>query len=436
MSEKETTRRTSGRSTQGIPPARFDSEIYDMSLTHSPKSKAPLPNEPVNAASNTATDQNNVKSSQKAPANSLGQLGTPSKEIIEFKKHVNMQMQQLQCQMQAMQADYIAKTQQMQKQMQEQFANLQPLTALPALISQLQQTHSQTPPPQVSHMQQSLQMPTNESQEPRNSQNIISNNHQPPVSSITSNMSVHSSYSQNTLPLPQKKIYPLPIFTGLPEEWQTFFESFESTTTEFGYTNLHNIMRLRDSLKGRAKESVESLLGSSNNVTAILELLRETFGRPEQLIRSQVEKVRAIPPIANDNLEALINYANKVSNMATFLKNAKGEHHLMNPSLLSELVCKLSTNRQMQWAEKCLQLQEPATVIDFANWLSSVRRLANMVNDTLPIASTSSNRRHMPTTAQVSNRKFACVGVSSSHQCPVCNGVQEQKMTRLKKLAE
>ncbi|XP_075151870.1 uncharacterized protein LOC142225895 [Haematobia irritans] len=172
--------------------------------------------------------------------------------------------------------------------------------------------------------------------------------------------------------------------------------------------NLHNIMRLRDAIKGRARENVESLLGNSANVEIIIQTLKETFGRPEQLITSQIEKVRSIPPIANDNLEALVDFANKIYNMATFVKNASGEHHLSNPSLLSELVSKLSTSRQMQWAEKCLQLQRPATIMDFAEWLT-----------VLPTTSTNSapSRRHFH--APPSNRKYVNVTVN---QCPVCRG--------------
>ncbi|XP_075147406.1 uncharacterized protein LOC142221535 [Haematobia irritans] len=106
--------------------------------------------------------------------------------------------------------------------------------------------------------------------------------------------------------------------------------------------------------------------------------------------------------------------------MATSVKNASGEHHLSNPSLLSELVSKLSTSRQMQWAEKCLQLQRPATIMDFAEWLTVLRRLANIVHDTLPTTSTNSahSRRHFH--APPSNRKYVNVTVS---QCPACKGV-------------
>ncbi|XP_036340502.1 uncharacterized protein LOC118749827, partial [Rhagoletis pomonella] len=233
--------------------------------------------------------------------------------------------------------------------------------------------------------------------------------------------------SQHSTSSAAKKIYPLPIFSGTPEDWQAFIETFEGTTLEFEYSNLHNIMRLRDALKGRAREAVESLLVNSANVAAILEILRETFGRPEQLIKSQIEKVRSIPPLVDGHLESLVNFANKIANMATFLQNVDGFHHLSNPTLISELVAKLPTPRQMRWAEKCLELERPPTIVDFSNWLITLRRLANIVAYTLPYEGNSRNQLQLRTklaqgrrTAS-NNRQYACVSVF--HRiCPNCEG--------------
>ncbi|XP_075151850.1 uncharacterized protein LOC142225882 isoform X3 [Haematobia irritans] len=194
-----------------------------------------------------------------------------------------------------------------------------------------------------------------------------------------------------------------------PEEWQTFSESFYSTTAEFSYSDLHNIMRLRESLNGRAREVVECLLGNSSNVSHIMSTLRETFGRPEQLIRSQIEKV----PLQNDNLDSLATFSTKITNMSTFLKNVKEEHHLANPSLLSELVAKLPINRQMQWGEKCLSLERMPTIVDFSDWLQNLRRIANVVYDTLPSNSRRTNSSHQ-------SRKFAFAAVKN---CLVCKGL-------------
>ena len=84
--------------------------------------------------------------------------------------------------------------------------------------------------------------------------------------------------TSHSIPARNKKLYPLPQFTGQPEEWQIFYEAFTSTTEEFEYSNLHNIMRLREALKEEALETVDSLLASSNNMDAIMEILEEMFG--------------------------------------------------------------------------------------------------------------------------------------------------------------
>ncbi|XP_059224765.1 uncharacterized protein LOC131997912 [Stomoxys calcitrans] len=442
-------RRTSSRSTKGTPPARYQQYVSEMSVNHSPKSDTPAKSQqrqpqlqPMDGTThvNTINPPSQLQH-QKTAANSPAGTSKPVNEVGEFMKQMRVQMVQMQRQMQVMQSEYIASTKKMQaqlvntaKQVETQLANQMTSTsALPT--STLPQPPSNMPEPILPTSQPSLPPPNQSQYQPP--QNLLQQPPQlsplqqqvyqptpqypPPSRSINSDMSVHNSYPQSFISVPHKKIYPLPTFSGLPEEWQTFYEAYESTTAEFGYNSLHNIMRLRDAIKGRARETVESLLGNSANVDTIIRTLLETFGRPEQLIRSQIEKVRAIPPLANDNLEALVNFANKISNMATFVKNVKGDHHLSNPSLLSELVAKLSTSRQMQWAEKCLQLQQPATIVDFAEWLSVLRRLANIVHDTLPSTSTNaaSNRRHFAATAPPPNRKYVNVTVS---QCPVCKG--------------
>lgn len=82
-----------------------------------------------------------------------------------------------------------------------------------------------------------------------------------------------SSHSQGSASIKAKKIYPLPKFGGLPEEWPTFIEDFKQTTAEFEYNPLQNIIRIREALHGPARETVESLLSSSKNVNVIIEIL-------------------------------------------------------------------------------------------------------------------------------------------------------------------
>ncbi|XP_065370911.1 uncharacterized protein LOC135963059 [Calliphora vicina] len=221
--------------------------------------------------------------------------------------------------------------------------------------------------------------------------------------------------------LQNKKIYPLPHFSGQPEEWQTFIEAYQSTTREFQYSNLHNIMRIRDALSGRAKDTVEALLTNSANVAAILETLEQNYGRPEQLIKSQIEKVRTILPVAEGDLEGLIVFANKITNMSTFLQNAKGAHHLSNPMLLNELVVKMPICRQMQWAEACLSLGDAPTIVKFSQWLNALRKIASTVTDSMSNMSVCSNtvRKQQQLTTTSGGRRRVNVSVSLK-TCGVC----------------
>lgn len=228
--------------------------------------------------------------------------------------------------------------------------------------------------------------------------------------SLTNN-SFHSQGSASH----RAKIYPLPKFGGLPEEWPTFVEDFRQTTAEFVYTPLQNIIRIREALYGDAKETVESLLSSSRNVEMIINTLAQTFGRPEQLIRSQIDKVNAISFVPEGKLDLLVKFSTKVSNMVRFLQTANGKHHLSNPTLLSELVSKLPQSKQMQWAEKCIVLDRPVDLVDFCDWLDTVKRVANMVSDGLPSSSLHQNRKTQP------KNKFALT-TSAVKKCIVCSG--------------
>ncbi|XP_073831109.1 uncharacterized protein [Musca autumnalis] len=440
----------SKRSTQGKPPVRFDAYITEMSLQHSP------PNTPTNTTSGArlqtdvstpASQPSTAKPTTSAAAETAKQKQTEKsatmdtaemrKEMLKMQKQIQLQMQQQMQQQLQMQTLLQNQMLQLKEEMVKTFASQQPKTSVqnPQPQTSQQQIFDQPLEPPLTS-QQPISQPTQHITTPPTleippplpdmPQSII---RQPEPTHVTQGMSVQYMPAQgqpnnsintantNYNNMPQKKIYPLPIFSGLPEEWPTFSESFYSTTNEFMYSDLHNIMRLRDALRGNARETVEPLLGSSANVEAIMLNLKEMFGRPEQLIKSQIMKVRKIPPLAKDDLNALINFATKTSNMATFLKNAEGEHHLHNPSLLSELVAKLPINRQMEWGEKCLSLNESPSILHFSAWLQTLRRVANIVHDTLPYAPYVSTNRQQPTKP---SRQIACVAVNN---CSVCDGV-------------
>lgn len=78
------------------------------------------------------------------------------------------------------------------------------------------------------------------------------------------------------------------------------------TTATYQCTALENNQRLVKALKCEAREAVNALLIHPNNVQAVMEQLRFRYGRLEQLIRSQLESVRDVPPISKQNIAKIV----------------------------------------------------------------------------------------------------------------------------------
>ncbi|XP_054091903.1 uncharacterized protein LOC105220591 [Zeugodacus cucurbitae] len=199
---------------------------------------------------------------------------------------------------------------------------------------------------------------------------IHSNSTTVPTFANTSATSTQSS----SLP---RKLQDLPDFCGKPEDWPIFYTAFIESSAIYGYSNYENNQRLLKSLKGYAREAVKSLLIHPNNVGNIIELLKFRFGRPEQLIRSQLCQIKEIAPISENAMIKIIPFATKVCNICVFLQSAHGgDLHLSNPTLLDELVSKLPLSKRVEWASFAALLQPHATVKHFSDWLS---KLANII---------------------------------------------------------
>ncbi|XP_032312029.2 uncharacterized protein LOC116656478 [Drosophila ananassae] len=144
-----------------------------------------------------------------------------------------------------------------------------------------------------------------------------------------------------------RKLPELPTFGGKPEDWPIFYCAFTETTQAYDCTDLENNQRLLKALKDDARETVKSLLNLSSNANAAVEQLRFRYGRPEQLIRSQLNSIRDVPAITEHNLGKLVAFATHVSNLKAFLQSAKAEQRLGNPMLMEELVAKLPISKRV-----------------------------------------------------------------------------------------
>ncbi|TMW46420.1 hypothetical protein DOY81_008500, partial [Sarcophaga bullata] len=83
-------------------------------------------------------------------------------------------------------------------------------------------------------------------------------------------------------------------FDGKPEDWPLFFVAYTQSASAYGYNNFDNNQRIKNSLKGETKEMMKSLLIHPDNVNVVIDQLKFCFGRPEQLIDSQLKKVKEL----------------------------------------------------------------------------------------------------------------------------------------------
>ncbi|XP_036327132.1 uncharacterized protein LOC118739729 [Rhagoletis pomonella] len=213
-------------------------------------------------------------------------------------------------------------------------------------------------------------------------------------------------------PFMTRKLLDLPEFSGRPEDWPVFYTAFNESTAAYGYSNFDNNQRLQKCLKGDARETVKSLLIHPNNVSYIIEQLKFRYGRPEQLIHSQLLQVKEIAPISESALTKLVPFAIKVKNICAFLQSANAEHHLSNPTLLDELISKLPMSKRIEWGRYAATVQPSATATNFSEWLSLLANVVCTIHDESQVPARESKRRVL---LHVEERQ-------PTQKCPICQG--------------
>ncbi|XP_065076052.1 uncharacterized protein LOC135699688 [Ochlerotatus camptorhynchus] len=170
----------------------------------------------------------------------------------------------------------------------------------------------------------------------------------------------------------------LPTFTGRPDEWPIFISSFNTTTKACGFSDLENLARLQESLRGPAREAVCSRMLLPEAVPQIVETLRMLYGRPEQLLSTLLVKVRKADPPKADRLGTFISFGMVVQQLCDHLEATQLNDHLVNPLLIQELVDKLPPGTKMDWVRFKRQ-HERVTLRTLADFLSELVSTASEV---------------------------------------------------------
>ncbi|XP_058456704.1 uncharacterized protein LOC131434071 [Malaya genurostris] len=163
----------------------------------------------------------------------------------------------------------------------------------------------------------------------------------------------------------------LPTFSGNLEEWPMFISSYETSTEACGFSNVENLGRLQECLKGEALEAVKGRLLLPKSVPNIIETLRMLYGRPERLLNMLLAKVRNTAPPKADRLVTFIGFGVVVQQLADHLEATGLTTHLLNPMLIQELTEKLPAGTQLDWV-RYRRRSKVVTLRTLSNFLTSI----------------------------------------------------------------
>ena len=186
--------------------------------------------------------------------------------------------------------------------------------------------------------------------------NMSTNHIQQTVSSVSSNSSQFQRLPKLTLP----------TFSGELLEWQTFWDSFE--TTIHLNTQLSNVQKfnyLKSLLEGEAARCIEGFALTNSNYTQALEVLRERFGQRHKIIQSYMNALMELPK-PSYSVYSLRSY---YDSLETYIRGLDSLGH--DQESYGTLLVPVILNRLPAEIRKCL-----ARVNITENWILSDLRVA------------------------------------------------------------
>lgn len=231
----------------------------------------------------------------------------------------------------------------------------------------------------------------------------------------------HQRLLQNNITARQSLPKELPSFSGQPEEWPLFSSTFEWSTATCAFTDAENLIRLQKALKGDALQSVQQLLVHPSNVPGVIQVLHMLYGQPEKIINSIKIRIKSSPKVDENNLHSLTSFAINVRNLIATINASNLNDEINNSSLLLELLQKLPSSYQMQWATQRMHLINQnikANLYEFDKWMFDVGMTASSI--TVDHCANKSNKEKAAITSNTTNKK-AYVYSHSERICIVCN---------------
>ena len=143
----------------------------------------------------------------------------------------------------------------------------------------------------------------------------------------------------------------LPRFTGEVTEFQTFWDSFESAVHKNSeLSTIDKFNYLKTVVEGPAADTIQGLTLTEVNYSAAIELLKERFGKKQQIISAHMEELLKLPSCTGDKPVQIRSVYDKVSVNVRGLQALGVETEQYGSLLIPVIMAKLPHNIRLQIA--------------------------------------------------------------------------------------
>lgn len=238
---------------------------------------------------------------------------------------------------------------------------------------------------------------------------------------------------------PPRQVTELPTFTGAATEWLPFKAAYNDSSSICKFTVNENLARLRNCIKGEAREAVSALLYSASDPQVIMKTLEQYYGRPEILMDRVMEDLKRLPRLMGAASE-LNSFAVKFQNIVCVLSKMDNRGYIWNPMLVREVVDKLSPHIKSRWcdyASETVESSREPEVILLSRFLmrEADRAMRYAFTNTTAAPTAKKETRSVPqfitkkksgreavyvTSGKEDEKKQECLCCGSDHEVPKC----------------
>ncbi|XP_049886664.1 uncharacterized protein LOC126381183 [Pectinophora gossypiella] len=227
--------------------------------------------------------------------------------------------------------------------------------------------------------------------------------------------------ARSACPTP-RSTFELPTYSGSHTEWLSFYAAY--TATAPSYSDQENLVRLRKSLKGMAKETVESLLMYNANPTDVMKTLQLRFGRPDAIAHTELDRLRALPRLSDSAKEVCV-FATRVNNIVATLRALRKQQYLYNPEITKLTIDKLTPTIRYRWYDFAAeQSEDDADLLKLARFLEREAERCGPYAQPERDTASSQTQRTAPGAVQIrkqTQQRTYSTTEKDKTACPVCD---------------